>query len=105
MEEPSSSTRSPPCRVALQATLLRVLQERRITRLGGSGEIEVDVRVVAASNRDLPQLVKDGQFREDLYYRLNVVPIELPPLRDRRDDDVPLLARAFLETGFGAPRT
>jgi len=80
----------------LQATLLRVLQERRITRLGGSGETEVDVRVVAASNRDLPQLVRDGEFREDLYYRLNVVPIELPPLRDRRDD-VPLLARAFLE--------
>ena len=83
--------------VGLQATLLRVLQERRITRLGGSGEKEVDVRVVAASNQDLPQLVKDGEFREDLYYRLNVVPIELPPLRDRRDD-VGLLARSFLET-------
>jgi len=80
----------------LQAILLRVLQERRITRLGGSGEIEVDVRVVAASNRDLPQLVKDGRFREDLFYRLNVVAVELPPLRDRRDD-VPLLARAFLQ--------
>ena len=80
----------------LQATLLRVLQERKISRLGGSGEIDVDVRVVAASNRDLPQLVADGRFREDLYYRLNVVPIELPPLRDRRDD-VPLLAKAFLE--------
>ena len=83
--------------VGLQATLLRVLQERRITRLGGSGEKTVDVRVVAASNQDLPQLVKDGEFREDLFYRLNVVPIELPPLRDRRDD-VPLLARSFLET-------
>jgi len=82
--------------LALQATLLRVLQEQRITRLGGSGEIEVDVRVVAASNRDLPQLVRDGAFREDLYYRLNVVPVELPPLRERRDD-VPLLAKAFLE--------
>jgi len=80
----------------LQGILLRVLQERRFTRLGGSGEIEVDVRVVAASNRDLPQLVHDGQFREDLYYRLNVVALELPPLRDRRDD-VPLLAGAFLE--------
>jgi len=80
----------------LQAILLRVLQERRITRLGGSGEIEVDVRVVAASNRDLPQLVKDGRFREDLFYRLNVVAVELPPLRDRRDD-VPLLGRAFLQ--------
>jgi two-component system NtrC family response regulator len=83
--------------VGLQATLLRVLQERRITRLGGSGEKEVDVRVVAASNQDLPQLVRDGEFREDLFYRLNVVPIELPPLRERRDD-VPLLARSFLET-------
>jgi len=82
--------------LALQAILLRVLQERRFARLGGSGETEVDVRVVAASNRDLPQMVADGEFREDLYYRLNVVPIELPPLRDRRDD-VPLLAKAFLE--------
>jgi len=81
---------------SLQATLLRVLQEPRITRVGGTGETEVDVRVVAASNRDLPQLVEEGRFREDLYYRLNVVPIELPPLRDRRDD-VPLLANAFLE--------
>ncbi len=80
----------------LQGILLRVLQERRFTRLGGSGEIKADVRVVAASNRDLPQLVKGGQFREDLYYRLNVVAVDLPPLRDRRDD-VPLLARAFLE--------
>jgi two-component system NtrC family response regulator len=83
--------------VGLQATLLRVLQERRITLLGGSGEKEVDVRVVAASNQDLRQLVKDGDFREDLFYRLNVVPIELPPLRDRRDD-VPLLARSFLDS-------
>ena len=82
--------------MALQATLLRVLQERRFARLGGSGETQVDVRVVAASNRNLPQMVADGEFREDLYYRLNVVPIELPPLRDRRDD-VPLLAKAFLE--------
>jgi two-component system NtrC family response regulator len=82
--------------LALQATLLRVLQDRRVTRLGGSGEIEVDVRVVAASNRDLPEEVRQGRFREDLYYRLNVVPVELPPLRDRRDD-IPLLAAALLE--------
>ena len=80
----------------LQATLLRVLQDRRVTRLGGSGEIEVDVRVVAASNRDLPEEVRQERFREDLYYRLNVVPVELPPLRDRRDD-IPLLATALLE--------
>jgi two-component system NtrC family response regulator len=80
----------------LQATLLRVLQERRFTRVGGSGEIECDVRVIAASNRDLPMLVGEGAFREDLYYRLNVVPIELPPLRERMED-VPLLAASFLE--------
>jgi DNA-binding NtrC family response regulator len=79
----------------LQATLLRVLQERRFTRVGGSGEIECDVRVIAASNRDLPALVSEGAFREDLYYRLNVISIELPPLRDRMED-VPLLAAAFL---------
>jgi len=80
----------------LQATLLRVLQERRFTRVGGTGEVECDVRVIAASNRDLPSLVADREFREDLYYRLNVVPIELPPLRERMDD-VPLLASTFLE--------
>jgi len=80
----------------LQATLLRVLQERRFTRVGGTGEVESDVRVIAASNRDLPSLVSDGGFREDLYYRLNVVPIELPPLRERMED-VPLLASTFLE--------
>ena len=80
----------------LQASLLRVLQERRLTRVGGTGEVECDVRVVAASNRDLPALVAEGGFREDLYYRLNVVPIVLPPLRDRLDD-VPMLAASFLE--------
>ena len=79
----------------LQATLLRVLQERRFTRLGGSGELSCDVRVLAASNRDLPGLVADGEFREDLYYRINVVPVALPPLRDRRED-IPLLAASFL---------
>ena len=80
----------------LQATLLRVLQERRFTRVGGSGEVASDVRVIAASNRDLPALLARGEFREDLYYRLNVIPIELPPLRDRLED-VPLLAAAFLD--------
>jgi two-component system NtrC family response regulator len=80
----------------LQATLLRVLQERRFTRLGGSGEVPCDVRVVAATNRELLRLVSEGGFREDLYYRLNVVPIEIPPLRQRRED-VPLLAKALCE--------
>ena len=80
----------------LQATLLRVLQERRLTRVGGTGEEEVNVRVIAASNRDLPAMVEDGTFREDLYYRLNVVPVQVPPLRERRED-VPLLAAALLE--------
>ena len=80
----------------LQATLLRVLQERCFTRVGGTGEVASDVRVIAASNRDLPALVNEGGFREDLYYRLNVIPIELPPLRDRMED-VPLLAAAFLD--------
>ncbi|MCP4895382.1 MAG: sigma-54-dependent Fis family transcriptional regulator [bacterium] len=82
--------------LALQATLLRVLQERRLTRLGGSGEIEIDVRVVAASNQDLRKLSESGSFREDLFYRLNVVPIELPSLRER-GEDIPLLAQTFLE--------
>jgi two-component system NtrC family response regulator len=80
----------------LQATLLRVLQERCFTRVGGIGEVACDVRVIAASNRDLPALVNEGGFREDLYYRLNVIPIELPPLRDRMED-LPLLAEAFLD--------
>jgi len=80
----------------LQATLLRVLQERRFTRLGGTGEVACDVRVIAATNRDLPALVAEGAFRDDLYYRLNVVPVTIPPLRERRED-VPILAAAFLE--------
>src|SRR5262249_10238303 len=71
---------------AMQAKLLRVLQERKFERVGGTQSIEVDVRVIAATNRSLKQMVKQGKFREDLYYRLNVVKIELPPLRDRPED-------------------
>ncbi len=79
---------------AMQAKLLRVLQERRFERVGGIESIEVDVRVIAATNRSLLRLVRQGKFREDLYYRLNVVKIELPPLRDR-PEDIPLLAAHF----------
>jgi two-component system, NtrC family, response regulator AtoC len=81
---------------ATQVKLLRVLQERRFERLGGTRSIEVDVRVVAATNQDLQQLIADGEFREDLFYRLNVVPITLPTLR-QRSGDIPLLVAHFLE--------
>jgi two-component system NtrC family response regulator len=80
----------------VQVTLLRVLQNREFERVGGNKTIKVDVRVIAASNRDLKEEVSRGTFREDLYYRLNVVHIEVPPLRDRRED-LPLLIRHFLE--------
>jgi DNA-binding NtrC family response regulator len=80
----------------LQMDLLRVLQERKFYRVGGSEELQVDVRVIAAANVDLADAVREGKFRDDLYYRLNVVTIHLPPLRDRRED-VPLLARHFIE--------
>jgi DNA-binding NtrC family response regulator len=86
---------------SMQAKLLRVLQERQIERVGGQQAIEVDVRVIAATNRSLQKLVKEGRFREDLYYRLNVVKIDLPPLRDR-PEDIPLLAQHFAEKYAGA---
>ncbi len=80
---------------SLQAKLLRVLQEREVDRIGGTGPVTVDVKVLATTNRDLEKMIQSGEFREDLYYRLNVVPLELPPLRDRRED-IPLLTDFFI---------
>src|SRR5215831_18354157 len=79
-----------------QAKLLRVIQEREFMRLGGTEQIKVDVRILAASNEDLRKLVREGRFREDLYHRLNVISVHLPPLRDRKED-IPLLVMHFLE--------
>ena len=93
--------------IDMQAKILRVLQDRRFMRLGGTQEIQVDVRIVAATNVNLEQAVKEGRFREDLFYRLNVISLELPPLRSRKED-VPLLAQHYLkfyadENGFPTP--
>src|SRR3982750_1136486 len=82
--------------ISLQAKLLRALQEKEIRRVGGTREIDVDVRVVAATNRDLLKMAEDGRFREDLYYRLNVLSIEIPALRERRSD-IPILIDYFIK--------
>lgn len=79
-----------------QAKVLRALEEGKIERVGGTRQIAVDVRVIAATNKNLPEMIKEGKFREDLYHRLNVIPIHVPPLRERRED-IPLLAAAFVE--------
>ncbi|HOE32063.1 MAG TPA: sigma-54 dependent transcriptional regulator [Smithella sp.] len=81
---------------AMQVKLLRVLQERELTRVGGHDVLKIDVRVIAASNKDLKKEIRDGRFREDLFYRLNVVTLDVPPLRER-SEDIPLMAHAFLK--------
>src|SRR5206468_10407042 len=89
--------------LGLQAKLLHVLQDFRFSRVGGNGLIDVDTRVIAATNRDVEQAMDRGGFREDLYYRLNVVEIRIPPLRERREE-IPLLVASFLarfDTQYG----
>ncbi|MCA9416138.1 MAG: sigma-54-dependent Fis family transcriptional regulator [Candidatus Omnitrophica bacterium] len=90
--------------LALQPKLLRVLEDRRIRRIGGTKDIEVDVRVIAATNRELEKEVEEGRFREDLYYRFNVIAIPLPPLRERREDILLLADRFIGEQGTGDKR-
>ena len=80
----------------LQVKLLRVVQEKSFRRIGGTEDVKVDVRIISATNQDLAQKVKNGGFREDLYYRLNVIPVEIPPLRER-NEDIPLLTSYFIE--------
>ncbi|HEX5321538.1 MAG TPA: sigma-54 dependent transcriptional regulator [Stellaceae bacterium] len=89
--------------IETQGKIVRVLQEQTFERVGGSNRVEVDVRVVASSNRELSGEISAGRFREDLFYRLSVVPIKVPPLRDRRED-IPLLARHFMARGAEAAR-
>ncbi|GAB4303429.1 MAG: sigma-54 dependent transcriptional regulator [Desulfuromonadia bacterium] len=81
---------------AIQAKLLRVLESKQVRRVGGTRDIEIDIRVVAATNRNLPEMIREGRFRQDLYYRLNVFPIHIPPLRERKSD-IPLIAAYYLD--------
>src|ERR1044071_6134828 len=91
--------------ISMQAKILRALQEKEVMRVGGSKPIKVNVRVIAATNRDLEAMVKDSRFREDLYYRLNIIPIVIPPLRNRRDD-IPTLVDFFIaKHSAGAQRS
>jgi transcriptional regulator of aroF, aroG, tyrA and aromatic amino acid transport len=83
--------------IHLQAKILRVIQERKLRRIGGEKEIAVDVRIISATHHDLQSMVKEGTFREDLYYRLNVVPVHIRPLRERKED-IPVLTQYFIET-------
>ena len=91
----------------LQAKLLRVLQESEIQRLGGSKPVPIDVRIIAATNKNLADMVRQSTFREDLYYRLNIIPIEIPPLRDRKEDIIPIIHHflALIEEKYGVRRT
>lgn len=90
--------------IAMQAKLLRALQEKEVMRVGGTRPIKVDVRVIAATNRDLEAMVKESRFREDLYYRLNIIPIDIPPLRNRRDDIPPLIDYFVKKQGVAGNR-
>lgn len=89
--------------VNLQVKLLRVLENATFRRVGGTADIKVDIRIISATNKDLKEEIKNGRFREDLYYRLNVVPIDIPPLRERKED-IPLLVNHFFKKSSGIPR-